>query len=108
MIGLLQRVTQASVEIEGRCIAAIDRGLLVLVGVQRGDSERESERLLERLLGYRVFPDEAGRTDTHVGGIAPIDHQGTQHTCNNPGQVDKYPFPAQDWLPSHLFVTTYT
>jgi D-tyrosyl-tRNA(Tyr) deacylase len=66
MIGLLQRVTQASVEIEGRCIAAIDRGLLVLIGVQRGDSERESERLLERLLGYRVFPDEAGRMNRDV------------------------------------------
>lgn len=66
MIGLLQRVTQASVEIEGRCIAAIDRGLLVLVGVQRGDSEREIERLLERLLGYRVFPDEAGRMNRDV------------------------------------------
>ena len=66
MIGLLQRVTQASVEIEGRCIAAIDRGLLVLVGVQRGDSEREIERLLERLLGYRVFPDEQGRMNRDV------------------------------------------
>ncbi len=66
MIGLLQRVTQASVDIEGRCIAAIDRGLLVLVGVQRGDSEREIERLLERLLGYRVFPDEAGRMNRDV------------------------------------------
>ena len=66
MIGLLQRVTQASVEIEGDCIAAIDRGLLVLVGVQRGDSEREGERLLERLLGYRVFPDEAGRMNRDV------------------------------------------
>ncbi len=66
MIGLLQRVTQASVDIEGCCIAAIDRGLLVLVGVQRGDSEREIERLLERLLGYRVFPDEAGRMNRDV------------------------------------------
>ena len=66
MIGLLQRVTQASVDIEGRCIAAIDRGLLVLVGVQRGDSEREIKRLLERLLGYRVFPDEAGRMNRDV------------------------------------------
>ena len=66
MIGLLQRVTQASVEIEGHCIAAIDRGLLVLVGVQRGDSEREIRRLLERLLGYRVFPDEAGRMNRDV------------------------------------------
>ena len=61
MIGLLQRVRQASVSVDGEQIAAIGTGLLVLVGVQKGDSEREADRLLERLLGYRVFPDEAGR-----------------------------------------------
>jgi len=61
MIGLLQRVRSAHVEIEGERIAAIDAGLLVLVGVQREDSGREVTRLLQRLLGYRVFPDAAGR-----------------------------------------------
>ena len=66
MIGLLQRVTQASVEIENRRVASIERGLLVLVGVQRGDSEQEAERLLTRLLGYRVFPDEEGRMNRNV------------------------------------------
>ena len=66
MIGLLQRVTQASVEIGGDRVAAIGHGLLVLVGVQRGDSEQEAGRLLERLLGYRVFPDAAGRMNRSV------------------------------------------
>ncbi|NNJ93593.1 MAG: D-tyrosyl-tRNA(Tyr) deacylase [Halobacteria archaeon] len=66
MIGLLQRVTHASVDVEGRRIASIGHGLLVLVGVQRGDSERELERLLERLLGYRVFPDEQDRMNRDV------------------------------------------
>jgi D-tyrosyl-tRNA(Tyr) deacylase len=66
MIGLLQRVTHASVDVEGRRIASIGHGLLVLIGVQRGDSERELERLLERLLGYRVFPDEQGRMNRDV------------------------------------------
>lgn len=61
MIGLLQRVAQARVEVDGKLVAAIDRGLLVLVGVQRDDSEREADRLLERLLGYRVFPDADGK-----------------------------------------------
>jgi D-tyrosyl-tRNA(Tyr) deacylase len=61
MIGLLQRVTHARVEIGGECVAAIDGGLLVLVGVQHGDSESAAERLLERLLGYRVFPDDGGK-----------------------------------------------
>ena len=66
MIGLLQRVTQASVEIDGERVASIGRGLLVLVGVQRGDGEQEAGRLLERLLGYRVFPDAAGRMNMSV------------------------------------------
>jgi len=61
MIGLLQRVSEASVSVAGEQIAGIGDGLLVLVGVQPGDGEREADRLLERLLGYRVFPDSAGR-----------------------------------------------
>lgn len=61
MIGLLQRVSEASVEVAGERIASIGPGLLVLVGVQRGDDDRTTERLLERVLGYRVFPDADGR-----------------------------------------------
>lgn len=61
MIGLLQRVTDASVRIAGETVGCIDTGLLVLVGVERGDGEPEAERLLERLLGYRVFADAEGR-----------------------------------------------
>lgn len=61
MIGLLQRVTRASVSVAGRDIAAIGPGLLVLVGVQRDDVEAQAARLLERLLGYRVFADAEGR-----------------------------------------------
>ena len=61
MIGLLQRVSSASVSVDGAEIAAIRRGILVLVGVQRDDAEPQAERLLERLLSYRVFPDAQGR-----------------------------------------------
>ncbi len=61
MIGLLQRVANASVSVDREQIAAIGPGLLVLVGVERGDSGAEAGRLLERLLNYRVFPDEDGR-----------------------------------------------
>ena len=57
MIGLLQRVTQASVSVEGEVIGSIGRGLMVLVGVERDDTETQANRLLERLLGYRVFAD---------------------------------------------------
>jgi D-tyrosyl-tRNA(Tyr) deacylase len=61
MIGLLQRVDGASVEVDGREVARIGRGLLVLVGVERGDDEQVSDRLLERLANYRVFADAEGR-----------------------------------------------
>ncbi|SEQ26815.1 D-tyrosyl-tRNA(Tyr) deacylase [Solimonas aquatica] len=61
MIGLLQRVREASVTVQGETIARIGAGLLVLVGVQAGDGEAQAQRLLERLLGYRVFADAQGR-----------------------------------------------
>lgn len=61
MIGLLQRVREASVTVQGETIARIGTGLLVLVGVQAGDGEAQAQRLLERLLGYRVFADAQGR-----------------------------------------------
>ncbi|MBW3567928.1 MAG: D-tyrosyl-tRNA(Tyr) deacylase, partial [Proteobacteria bacterium] len=54
------------VVIDGETTAAIDRGLLVLVGIEKQDSEAAAERLLERLLGYRVFPDEHGRMNRSV------------------------------------------
>jgi len=66
MIGLLQRVRQAHVEISGQRVAEIGAGLLVLVGVQQGDSEKEADRLLERLLGYRVFADAEERMNLDV------------------------------------------
>jgi D-tyrosyl-tRNA(Tyr) deacylase len=61
VIALLQRVSRASVSIGGAETGAIGRGLLVLLGVEKGDAESQAERLLERLLAYRVFPDVEGR-----------------------------------------------
>ena len=61
MIGLLQRVTRAEVRVDDRRIASIGPGLLVLVGVQKGDDPVRCDRLLDRLLGYRVFEDHAGK-----------------------------------------------
>jgi len=69
MIGLLQRVSSGSVEVDGVVVGRIDRGLLVLVGVQQGDDEARAERLLERLLGYRVFPDSAGKMNLSLRDI---------------------------------------
>ena len=61
MIALIQRVGAAHVEVDGATIGAIGAGLLALVAVQPGDGEPQTKRLLERILGYRVFADAEGR-----------------------------------------------
>lgn len=66
MIALLQRVTQAWVEVDGSRIGEIDSGLMILLGVERGDGAVQADRLLERLLGYRVFADQEGRMNLSV------------------------------------------
>lgn len=69
MIGLLQRVSHAGVEVAGEQVAAIGRGLLVLLAIQPADTEIAAERLIERLLAYRVFPDDAGRMNLSLKDI---------------------------------------
>jgi D-tyrosyl-tRNA(Tyr) deacylase len=61
MIGLLQRVLEAGVNVDGKRVASIGPGLLVLVGVRPTDDESSTVRLLDRLLQYRIFADEAGK-----------------------------------------------
>ncbi|WP_426209962.1 D-aminoacyl-tRNA deacylase [Massilia sp. TWP1-3-3] len=70
MIALLQRVSQASVLVDGQLIGAIDAGLMVLVCAERGDSEKEADLLLAKLLGYRVFGDAAGKMNLSVADVA--------------------------------------
>jgi D-tyrosyl-tRNA(Tyr) deacylase len=69
MIGLLQRVGQASVAVDGETVGAIGRGLMVLVCAEKGDTEREADALLAKLLGYRVFSDEAGKMNRSVTDV---------------------------------------
>ena len=61
MIALIQRVAEAKVSVGGETVGAIGRGILALVGVERTDAEAQAARLAERVLGYRIFPDAAGR-----------------------------------------------
>jgi len=71
MIALIQRVSEAQVRVGGELIATIGRGVLALIAVRRGDDAAAVERLLERLLSYRVFPDADGRMNRslrEVGG----------------------------------------
>lgn len=69
MIGLLQRVTSAEVTVDGRSVGKIGQGLLVLVGVEPDDSEATLKRLLQRILGYRIFSDEADKMNLSLQQI---------------------------------------
>ena len=71
MIALLQRVTRAAVHVDGATVGRIGAGLLVLLGVERGDADGDADRLLERVVTYRVFDDGEGRMNrslVDVGG----------------------------------------
>lgn len=101
MIGLLQRVAEGSVRVEGETVATIGRGLLVLLGVERGDREAQADRLLERLLGYRVFPDADDRMNLSLRDIQgalllvpqftlPADtHKGTRPSFTTAARPDE-------------------
>jgi D-tyrosyl-tRNA(Tyr) deacylase len=90
VIGLIQRTSRASVSTGERILGEIGRGMLALVGVRRGDDRAAAERLLERLLAYRIFPDAAGRMNLSLrdtgGGLllvpqftlAADTHKGTR------------------------------
>jgi len=69
MIGLLQRVSGASVVVDGATVGAIGAGLMVLVCAERGDTEKEADALLAKLLGYRVFADDAGKMNRSVTDV---------------------------------------
>jgi D-tyrosyl-tRNA(Tyr) deacylase len=76
VIALIQRVTSASVAIGGENVASINAGILALVGVERGDTEAEAQRLAERVLGYRIFADPAGKMNLSLkdtgGGLLAV------------------------------------
>lgn len=61
MIALIQRVSEAAVHVNGKVVGEIQNGILALVGVEKGDSGKQADRLLERMLAYRIFPDGEGR-----------------------------------------------
>lgn len=66
MIGLIQRVRSAKVEVGGHVVGEIDRGILVLLGVERDDDEAKAKRLVERITSYRIFPDEDGKMNLNL------------------------------------------
>ena len=104
MIALIQRVNEAQVRVGGELAAAIDRGVLALIGVQRGDNAESGVRLLERILAYRIFPDAEERMNLSlraVGGglllvpqftLAADTHKGTRagfSTAAEPAEAER-------------------
>lgn len=69
MKALLQRVSAARVDVAGETVGAIDRGLLVLVGVEPQDTEASADKLLHKLLNYRVFSDAEGKMNLSLGAV---------------------------------------
>ena len=70
MIALIQRVSRASVEVQGQTVGAIGRGVLALIGIEASDSAASGARILEKMLSYRIFPDDAGKMNLDVRQIA--------------------------------------
>ncbi len=70
MIGLLQRVSEASVSIDGECVGRIGPGLMVLLCAERGDTQKEADTLLSKLLSYRVFSDDTGKMNLNIAQVA--------------------------------------
>ena len=66
MIALIQRVSRASVSVDDATVGEIGAGLLVLLGVEKGDDEQKAQRLTERVLGYRIFADENDKMNLNV------------------------------------------
>jgi D-aminoacyl-tRNA deacylase len=88
LIALIQRVTEARVAVGGETVGAIGAGLLVLLGVERGDGDTEAARLAERVLGYRVFSDAEGkmnRSVSDIGGELLVVPQFTLVAATNSG-----------------------
>ena len=69
MIALVQRVAEAKVTVGGDTVGAIGRGILALIGVERGDGEAEAQRLAEKVLAYRIFSDAAGKMNLSLQDI---------------------------------------
>ena len=110
MIALIQRVSSASVAVADETVGAIGPGLLVLLGVERNDSQANADKLLRKVLGYRIFSDEAGKMNLNVcqaGGSLLVVSQFTLAADTNSGLRPSFssagaPADAEAWY--HYFV----
>lgn len=106
MIALIQRVSSARVDVDGETVGAIGAGLLALVAVQPGDGEAQTARLLQRLLGYRIFADDQGRMNrslTDTGGGLLLVSQFTLAADTRSGMRPSFTTAAAPAAAEHWF-----
>jgi D-tyrosyl-tRNA(Tyr) deacylase len=106
VIGLIQRVSHARVEVGGETVGQIGRGILLLLGVEKEDTSAHAKRLLERVLGYRIFPDEAGKMNLglrEIGGGLLIVPQFTLPADTRKGMRPSFTTAAPPELGRQLF-----
>ena len=76
MLGLIQRVKRAAVEVDGKTVSAIEQGILLLLGVEKADTEASADRLLDKVLAYRIFADQDNKMNCNVqqinGGVLVV------------------------------------
>ncbi len=106
MIALIQRVTRASVAVNGDVTGEIGPGLLVLLGVEKEDNPQKANRLCERVLGYRIFSDENGKMNLNVqqaGGSVLVVSQFTLAADTNSGMRPSFSNGAAPALAEELY-----
>ncbi|MDX5363388.1 MAG: D-tyrosyl-tRNA(Tyr) deacylase [Pseudazoarcus pumilus] len=106
MIALIQRVSRAEVTVAGQVVGRIGHGLLALIGIEREDASGNADRLLERLLGYRVFSDENGRMNRSLqdsGGSLLLVPQFTLAADTRKGSRPSFSSAAEPQQAQHLF-----
>ena len=69
MLGLLQRVKRAAVDVNGECVGKIDQGILLLLGIEKNDTETTADKLIDKILAYRMFADEQNKMNCNVQQI---------------------------------------
>lgn len=76
MLGLIQRVKRAAVEVDGKTVGAIEQGILLLLGVEKADTETSADKLLDKVLAYRIFADQGNKMNCNVqqinGGVLVV------------------------------------
>ena len=106
MISLLQRVSQASVSIDGKINGEIEHGLLVLIAIEHGDDEAKAKRMADRVAGYRIFNDENDKMNLNVGqvnGDILVVSQFTLAADTNRGMRPSFSKSAEPEVSKHLY-----